>query len=496
MLTSFHQSPAADRAGAAPGRRRPDHRRLGRLPRQPARRPPAPRRRRCPTTSPSRSAARRRRGRRLRAAAAATTALAVRARRPPRAAASADGPYVVVHPGAPLRRRRWPARHAARARRSRPRRPPGGRDRRRPTSGALTARVAGRGRHRPRRAHRPRRSWRPCWPRAGGRGRQHRPRPPGRRGGTPVVSLFAPVVPAERWAPTACRRAARRPGRAVPRHAAPAPAPCRVTRASRSVTPDDGRAPPSRHLAGAAARRCRVNVLLWHVHGSWTTAFVQGGTRVPRCRCCPTAAPDGRRAAAAPGTGRHGARGAARASCATSRRRRGRAPAARGARAGRRLARPAPRRDLPAVYVEHNAPKAATCRRRATRSPTATTCCSSTSPTSTPCCWDTGRDPHRASIEHGIVDPGRRYTGELPRAAVVINEPVRRGRVTGTDLLAGFAEAAPLDVFGIGVDRLAERLRATASATATTCRSTACTPSWPAGGSTCTPCAGRRSACR
>ena len=38
-------------------------------------------------------------------------------------------------------------------------------------------------------------------------------------------------------------------------------------------------------------------------------------------------------------------------------------------------------------------------------------------------------------IEHGIVDPGYRYTGELPRLAVVVNEPVRRGRVTGTDLL-------------------------------------------------------------
>ena len=38
-------------------------------------------------------------------------------------------------------------------------------------------------------------------------------------------------------------------------------------------------------------------------------------------------------------------------------------------------------------------------------------------------------------IEHGVADPGYRYTGELPRLAFVVNEPVRRWRVTGTDLL-------------------------------------------------------------
>jgi glycosyltransferase involved in cell wall biosynthesis len=67
--------------------------------------------------------------------------------------------------------------------------------------------------------------------------------------------------------------------------------------------------------------------------------------------------------------------------------------------------------------------------------------------------WDTGSTPTRV-IEHGLVDPGHHYSGEVPRAAVVVNEPVRRGRVTGTDLLDGFARAAPLDVFGMGVDQL------------------------------------------
>jgi hypothetical protein len=64
--------------------------------------------------------------------------------------------------------------------------------------------------------------------------------------------------------------------------------------------------------------------------------------------------------------------------------------------------------------------------------------------------WDSGRAPTTV-IEHGVPDPGPRYTGELPRAAAVINEPVRRARITGTDLLPRFA---PIDVFGIAVDRL------------------------------------------
>jgi glycosyltransferase involved in cell wall biosynthesis len=70
--------------------------------------------------------------------------------------------------------------------------------------------------------------------------------------------------------------------------------------------------------------------------------------------------------------------------------------------------------------------------------------------------YDNGRAP-TAVIEHGIVDPGERWTGELARAAVVVNEPVRRGRTTGGDLLPGLAEVAPVDVFGMGLAGLHER---------------------------------------
>ena len=71
--------------------------------------------------------------------------------------------------------------------------------------------------------------------------------------------------------------------------------------------------------------------------------------------------------------------------------------------------------------------------------------------------WDCGSTA-TAVVEHGVVDPGHRYTGALAAAAVCVNEPIRRGRVTGTDLLPRFAEAAPLDVFGMGTDGLGAHL--------------------------------------
>ncbi|WP_131824041.1 glycosyltransferase, partial [Mycobacteroides abscessus] len=57
-------------------------------------------------------------------------------------------------------------------------------------------------------------------------------------------------------------------------------------------------------------------------------------------------------------------------------------------------------------------------------------------------------------IDHGIEDPGPRYTGEIPAAASMINDPLRRGRTVGTDLLEPLSSYAPIDVWGIGTDRL------------------------------------------
>lgn len=108
--------------------------------------------------------------------------------------------------------------------------------------------------------------------------------------------------------------------------------------------------------------------------------------------------------------------------------------------------------DVPVVYLEHNAPQG---RVNEMRHPFADrddlTIVHVTYFNAL--FWDCGTTRTRI-IEHGIPDPGYRYTGELERVAVVINEAQRRGRVTGTDLLPRFArEAAPLDHYGIGTSR-------------------------------------------
>jgi hypothetical protein len=111
-----------------------------------------------------------------------------------------------------------------------------------------------------------------------------------------------------------------------------------------------------------------------------------------------------------------------------------------------------PGRDVPAVYVEHNAPQGriADMRHPAADRPELLLVHVTHF---NALFWDAGSTPTRV-VEHGIVDPGHRYTGELPRTAVVINEARRRARVTGTDLLERFAAAAPLDLFGMDAGSL------------------------------------------
>lgn len=188
-----------------------------------------------------------------------------------------------------------------------------------------------------------------------------------------------------------------------------------------------------------------MNVLAWHVHGSWMTAFVQGSHRyfLP---VLPDRGPDGR----------------------------GRAqtwswpdsvvelpPEALADQPidfvilqrpneydlVKKWLNKTPGVDVPAVYLEHNAPQG---RINDMRHPMAGV-------ENVPVVhvthfnqlfWDCG-DARTYVIEHGIVDPGHRYTGELLRCAVVINEARRRARVTGTDLLSRFDAVAPVDVFGM-----------------------------------------------
>jgi hypothetical protein len=191
-----------------------------------------------------------------------------------------------------------------------------------------------------------------------------------------------------------------------------------------------------------------MNVLIWHVHGSWTTAFVQGNHRyvVP---VLPDRGPDGRGRARtwdwpASVVERTPEELAGEPIDVVILQRRVELEGL----AERWLGGRRPGRDVPAVYVEHNAPQGpiAEMRHPAAERPDVVVVHVTHF---NALFWDTGSAQSHV-IEHGVVDPGERYTGELPRAAVVINEPGRRGRVTGTDLLPRFAEAAPIDLFGMG----------------------------------------------
>ena len=195
-----------------------------------------------------------------------------------------------------------------------------------------------------------------------------------------------------------------------------------------------------------------MRILLWHVHGAWTTSFVHGPHEylVP---VLPGRGPDGRGRAqtyAWPESAREVTpEQAARAPVDVVVLQR---PQELEGLAERWLGGRRPGRDVPAVYVEHNTPQG---RINEMRHPAADrddlTLVHVTHFNAL--FWDAGATPTRV-VEHGIVDPGPRYTGDLPRAAVVVNEPRRRARVTGTDLLADLADGVPVDLFGIGAREL------------------------------------------
>ena len=195
-----------------------------------------------------------------------------------------------------------------------------------------------------------------------------------------------------------------------------------------------------------------MRVLLWHVHGSWTTALVQGDHEY-LLPVVPDRGPDGRGRAQTwdwpPAAREVTAEGGPDldVDVVLLQRPRELERLAESWLGGRR-----PGRDLPAVYVEHNAPQGriAEMRHPAADRPDLTIVHVTHF---NDLFWDGGSTPSRV-IEHGIVDPGYRYTGELPRAVVVINEARRRGRVTGTDLLPRLNGVVPIDLFGMDAGAL------------------------------------------
>ncbi len=354
--------------------------------------------------------------------------------------------YVVVHPGASV-----PARAC----------PP---ERVRELAGALVAaghRVVVTGGSKERGAHPVRGRGRGGGGSGGGPGRAYRPGRAGRRPGRRVL----PGLREHRTGtPGRRRRYSRgeplRPDRplwtvgAVPGPARTAGRPARLVPGqpgghlprTRAPVPVVGLRRRRRARRRPAHRALLMRILLWHVHGSWTTAFVQGGHTY-----------------LVPVNEQRDAYGLGRARTYPWPDDVVEVTAAELARTDVDvvlLQRPEELelvtrwlgRRPPTVYVEHNTPRGDV---PGARHPMADrddlTLVHVTH--FNDLLWDAGAT-RTAVVEHGIPDPGHRYTGELPRFGVATNEPVRRGRVTGTDLLPRFAAVAPLDVYGIGVAAL------------------------------------------
>lgn len=196
-----------------------------------------------------------------------------------------------------------------------------------------------------------------------------------------------------------------------------------------------------------------MRILLWHVHGSWTTSFVAGAHEyvLPLVR---DRGPDGRGRAQTwdwPASARevpveelrdepldavvlqrpHEAELVERWT-------------------GRRVGH-----DLPAVYLEHNAP---TGHAVSTVHPVAHDPDLAGLPVVhvthfNAMAWDCGGAPTTV-VEHGIPDPGPTYSGEQDSLAVVVNEPVRRSRVAGTDLVLELARDLDVHAYGMGTQTL------------------------------------------
>jgi hypothetical protein len=188
-----------------------------------------------------------------------------------------------------------------------------------------------------------------------------------------------------------------------------------------------------------------MRILSWHVHGAWSTAFVQGDHEylVP---VVPGRGPDGRGRARTypwPDTVREVTPAQLAAEPVD-------VVVLQRPRDLELLAEWLPGRRPPAVYVEHDCPRGDVPH---TRHPLAdrddVTLVHVTHFNAL--MWDSGRAPTTV-IEHGVVDPGPRWTGELARSAIVVNDPARRGRLVGADLIPLFA---PVDLFGMNTELIA-----------------------------------------
>lgn len=183
-----------------------------------------------------------------------------------------------------------------------------------------------------------------------------------------------------------------------------------------------------------------MNILLWHVHGSWTTSFVQGKHRylVPVNDARDEWGRGRARTFDWPDTVEE-------------------LPLDRIRDIDVAIAQRPEELDLipphvPVIYVEHNTPKGDVPNSRHPLADRDDLLIAHVTDFNE-LFWDCG-GTRTTVVDHGVGEPAVRWTGERERLAVVTNEPLRRGRVTGTDLFTRFTAVAPVDVFGMGVTGL------------------------------------------
>ncbi|GAA4404406.1 glycosyltransferase [Fodinibacter luteus] len=196
-----------------------------------------------------------------------------------------------------------------------------------------------------------------------------------------------------------------------------------------------------------------MRILVWHVHGSYLTSFVRGGHDYV-LPVLPDRGPDGR------GRARTWDWPASAREVAVDRLReehldvvvlqRPHEAALVERWTGRRVGR-----DLPAVYLEHNTPAghAVATEHHVLRDPLLAGVPVVHVTHFNAMAWDCGDRPTTV-VEHGIPDPGLRYEGTDPSLCVAVNEPVRRWRVAGSDLVLDLARTVPVSVYGMAADGL------------------------------------------
>ena len=179
-------------------------------------------------------------------------------------------------------------------------------------------------------------------------------------------------------------------------------------------------------MASATAGK---SILVWNTHPAWTNAFTAGRHRY---LVCSAEAP---RYAALPGLGTD----SIDVDLVVLQRPEELELAARWL--GRR-----PGVDVPAVYVEHQPPQpfaAASLHPLGGRDDIPIVHVTDFNRVM----WDNGTAP-TCVITSALADPSHLFTGDVPAAAAVIDEPLRRRRETGVDLLGELGRKTSIDVWG------------------------------------------------